>query len=231
MLTVRRAKERGRTKLGWLDSHHTFSFADYLDKEYISFGPLRVINEDTISPGGGFGTHPHRDMEIITYVTEGQLEHRDSLGTGSRISPGEIQKMSAGSGILHSEFNASQEKPVHLLQIWIVPDKRDIQPRYEQESFQLQPGEIKLLGSPDGTGLVSIQQNVRLYALVSQPGSQTLFEPAPEADLWIQIVKGACEIDSTPLFAGDGAAVSQAEKVCIVAKQPVELLLFEIPAA
>jgi len=228
MLTLRPAIERGHTRLDWLDSRHSFSFDQYFDPKHMSFGPLRVINEDEIAPGGGFGTHPHRDMEIITYVTEGQLKHQDSLGNGSVISPGEIQKMSAGTGILHSEYNASSEKPAHLLQIWIVPDKTNLTPAYEQERFELIPGVWKLLGSPDGDGLVSIRQKVKLYGLSAEAGSTTAFFPAPGSKLWIQLVKGVCAVNGTNLIGGDGLAILEDAKVEVVTGEKVELLLFEI---
>jgi redox-sensitive bicupin YhaK (pirin superfamily) len=219
--------ERGHTQLSWLDSRHSFSFDQYYDTKHMSFGPLRVINEDKIAPGGGFGTHPHRDMEIITYVVEGQLQHKDSLGNGSLISPGEIQKMSAGTGILHSEFNASEEKPVHLLQIWIVPDKRDLTPAYEQERFQLTPGEFKLLGGPGG-GLVTIHQNVNLYGLSAKADSTSVFTPRKGSKIWIQVVKGKGAANGTPLKSGDGLAVAEDSPIEIRVTEPLEILLFEI---
>jgi len=228
MITVRTAQERGHTRLDWLDSYHTFSFDQYYDPKNVSFGPLRVINEDTIAAGGGFGSHPHKDMEIITYVIEGALKHQDSLGTGSVIRPGEIQKMSAGSGIVHSEYNASKEKPVHLLQIWIIPDKQNIQPRYEQKSFKLTPGQFTLLGSPNGDGLISIEQNVNLYALSVEPGMSVSRILPVKTIAWLQIVKGICTVNGNELKAGDGAALSDESNIEISAKQNTELLLFEI---
>jgi redox-sensitive bicupin YhaK (pirin superfamily) len=227
MLTVRASSERGRSQLDWLDSRHTFSFDQYYDPSHMSYGPLRVINEDYIAPGKGFGTHPHRDMEIITYVVEGQLRHQDSLGTGSVISAGEIQKMSAGSGIMHSEFNASKDKGVHLLQIWITPKERNLSPRYEQEAFSLLPGEWKLLGSPDGDGLVSIHQDVRLYALRLDSGMKSQRTTRDSARVWLQIVKGACTVNGTVVNAGDGLALSSDSNLEIVATEPTELLAFE----
>jgi redox-sensitive bicupin YhaK (pirin superfamily) len=225
---VRLAAERGHTRLSWLDSYHTFSFDQYFDQKHMSFGPLRVINEDTIAPSGGFGTHSHRDMEIITYVVEGELEHKDSLGTGSIIRPGEIQKMSAGTGISHSEYNPSSEKPVHLLQIWIVPNKQNIQPKYEQKSFESTPGQFKLLGSPDGKGLVSIHQNVSMYALSTEPGKSASQIPPVGARAWLQIVQGICTVNGTELKAGDGLKLMDCSKIEVLAKQRTELLLFEI---
>lgn len=228
MLVLRPAAERGHSQLDWLDSQHTFSFDQYYDPKHMSFGPLRVINEDVIAGGGGFGTHPHRDMEIITYVIEGELQHKDSLGTGSIIRAGEIQKMSAGSGIRHSEFNASTDKPVHLLQIWIVPAEKNLKPAYEQEKFTLKEGEFTLLGSPNGDGLVSIHQNVKLYGSKIEPSAPTSFTPAEGAKLWIQIVKGKCEINGASLRAGDGAGLVNDNKLEIKADESSELLIFEI---
>lgn len=228
MLTFRPAGERGHTQEDWLESWHTFSFDRYYDGRHMGFGPIRVINEDTIAAGEGFGTHPHRDMEIITYVTAGQLQHKDSLGTGSIISAGEIQKMSAGTGIMHSEYNASKVNAVHLLQIWIVPNKMGIPPAYEQERFQLVSGEWKLLGAPDGAGLVSIHQGVKLYALSAKPGASVSFAPAPNAALWIQIIKGNCTIAGTQLHQGDGLSITEMSRIAILAADQIELLLFEI---
>jgi len=231
MITVRNANARGHTQLGWLDSHHTFSFDQYYDARHTAFGPLRVINEDRVAPGKGFGTHSHRDMEIITYVVEGELKHQDSLGTGSVIRPGEIQKMSAGSGIMHSEFNASSETPVHFLQIWIVPDKVGIQPRYEQKSFNLAAGQLKLLGAPDGQGLISIQQKINLFGLLAEPAMSISHVLKLGANAWIQMVNGGCIVNGKELEAGDGAAITNESEIEIVAKQGSELLLFEIFAA
>lgn len=228
MLSVRPSDARGHSQLDWLDSRHTFSFDQYHDPKHMSFGPLRVINEDVIAPGGGFGTHPHRDMEIITYVIEGQLQHKDSMGTGSIIGPGEIQKMSAGKGIFHSEFNASREKPVHLLQIWIMPNIKGLTPSYEQEKFELKPGEFKLLGSPDGQGLVSIHQNVKLYAVRIESGKAASFKMQPSAKAWVQIVKGDCAVNSEKLSAGDGAAIEPTSQIQFEASTSCEALLFEI---
>lgn len=228
MLSIRPADARGHSQLDWLDSRHTFSFDQYHDPKHMSFGPLRVINEDVIAAGGGFGTHPHRDMEIITYVIDGQLQHKDSMGTGSIIGPGEIQKMSAGKGIFHSEFNASKEKPVHLLQIWIMPNIKGLTPSYEQEKFDLKPGEFKLLGSPDGQGLVSIHQNVKLYAVRIESGKTSTFKLQPSAKAWVQIVKGDCVVNATKLSAGDGAGIQQMPQVHFDANTFCEALIFEI---
>lgn len=228
MLTLRPSTERGNTKLNWLDSWHTFSFDQYRDPQHMNFGPLRVINEDWIGAGGGFGTHPHRDMEIITYVVKGQLRHQDSLGNGSIISAGEIQKMSAGTGILHSEFNASDTEPVHLLQIWIVPEKSGLTPAYEQESFSLEENKWKLLGAPNGTGLISIKQNVKLYGLSASKGSTVEFTPGPGSQQWVQLIKGECDINGTRVKSGDGLAIRSDGKMQINVLFQTELLLFEL---
>ncbi len=230
MLSVRASGERGHSQLDWLDSRHTFSFDQYYDAKHMSFGPLRVINEDWIGPGGGFGTHPHRDMEIITYVLEGQLQHKDSLGTGSVISSGEIQKMSAGTGILHSEFNASKEKPVHLLQIWSMPNKRSLVPSYEQERFELVPGEFKLLGAPNGDGLVSIEQDVRLFALSLKKSMTVTRSIDSSTKAWVQVARGSVMANGKELRAGDGCALSEVSSITFAAatNDPGELLLFEM---
>jgi hypothetical protein len=228
MFTIRPSVERGHSQLDWLDSWHTFSFDRYYDPKFMHFGALRVINEDVIAGGGGFGTHPHRDMEIITYVISGQISHKDSMGNGSIISAGEIQKMSAGTGVWHSEYNASPETPVHLLQIWIVPDKSGLKPSYEQQRFELEPGAWKLLGSPNGDGLISIHQNVKLFALAALKDTQTFFEPQSQSEIWLQVVKGTCSIGDKRLDAGDGLAIRSDEQIEIVAKKDSELLLFEM---
>jgi redox-sensitive bicupin YhaK (pirin superfamily) len=227
MLVLRSSAQRGFSQLDWLKSQHTFSFDQYYDPKHMSFGPLRVINEDHIAPGAGFGTHPHRNMEIITYVIKGQLRHQDSLGTGSVISAGEIQKMSAGSGIMHSEFNASQDEEVHLLQIWIVPNVSNLKPKYEQERFELKPGELTLLGAPQG-GLVSIHQNVNLYGLALATDMSFKHNLDFKKQAWIQVVKGECVVNSESVKAGDGIAISETEQVAIQATSESELLIFEL---
>jgi len=228
MLKLRPAVDRGHSQLDWLDSWHTFSFDQYYDPQHMSFGPLRVINEDTIAGGGGFGMHPHRDMEIITYVTSGKLRHQDSMGNGSIISSGEIQKMSAGTGVWHSEHNASADQPVHLLQIWIMPEQKGLKPSYEQERFELKEGEWKLLGSPDGDGLISIRQKVKLYALSAADGQSSSFQPQKGSKLWIQIVKGQFAIQGKNSSSGDGVSIEKDETLELKALSPGEILLFEI---
>ncbi len=209
MIAIRPAAQRGHAEHGWLDSRHTFSFADYHDDRYMGFGPLRVINEDRVQPGQGFGTHSHRDMEIISYVLEGALEHKDSLGNGSVIRPGHVQRMSAGTGVRHSEFNPSRDDVVHFLQIWIVPERRDIAPGYEERVFgdQEKRGRLKLIGSHEGReGSVVIHQDVDLYAAVLAPGEQVTHAQRPGRRTWIQVARGAVEVNGLALAAGDGAA-------------------------
>ncbi len=227
MLTIRPAAERGYTELDWLKSHHTFSFDQFSDPDHMHFGPLRIINEDYVAPGAGFGMHPHRDMEIITYVIAGEAQHRDSLGSGSVIKAGEIQKMSAGSGILHSEFNPSQRQELHLLQIWIIPNKHNLTPKYEQERFNLEYGKPLLLGGPAG-GLVSIRQNINLYGLSLL--SRTKYQHALSLGnkTWIQVVKGECQVHGQSMKAGDGLGIEDVDLIDIQASLETELLLFEI---
>lgn len=241
MNTIRHGEERGHTKISWLESRHSFSFDQYFDKQHMSFGPLRVINEDWVKAGAGFPTHPHRDMEIITYVIDGAIEHKDSLGTGSVIRPGEIQKMSAGSGILHSEFNPSKDQGLHLLQIWIVPAQRGLTPNYEQKPYALTEGEFTLLGGPPAASphldketeqaLVTIHQDVRLYAYKGEKGTKSKFCSARESRYWLQIVKGNLLVNGKSVKAGDGLALSDVVEVDIQSLDASELLLFEIGEA
>ncbi len=231
MITIRPGKERGHADHGWLDSYHTFSFADYYDPAHMGFRALRVINEDRVQSGKGFGTHPHRDMEIITYVLTGALEHRDSLGTGSVISPGEVQRMSAGTGITHSEFNHSSNTLLHLLQIWIVPERVGLPPSYEQRTFPAEErqGKLRLVASRDGRdGSVTIHQDVRLFATLLTPGERVNHLLAPNRHVWVQVTRGVVMVNDTPLSAGDGAAVSDEPKIEICGKEPAEVLLFDL---
>jgi len=201
MITVRHANERGAANFGWLDSRHTFSFGDYYDPAQMGFGPLRVINEDRVSPGQGFGTHGHKDMEIISYVLEGGLEHRDSKGTGSVIRPGDVQVMSAGSGIRHSEFNHSKTEPVHFLQIWVMPDRRGIAPRYEQKTFTdtEKRGRLRLVASSDGRdGSVVVHQDVELFAALLNSGEKVAHALAAGRRAWLQVMRGAMALDASP---------------------------------
>jgi len=231
MIRVRRSEDRGHAQHGWLDSHHTFSFADYYDPAQMGFRALRVINEDRVAPGEGFPTHSHRDMEILSYVLEGGLEHKDSLGTGSVIRPGDVQRMSAGTGVAHSEFNASQQEPVHFLQIWILPERRGLTPGYEQKHFpeESRKGQLRLIASPDGEeGSVSIRQDVRLYSALLAPGQTVRHALAPGRHAWVQVARGAVRLDGQTLHAGDGAAISEEQAITLTADAPSEILLFDL---
>jgi len=229
MIQVRKADERGHFDHGWLDTYHTFSFADYYDPKFMGFRTLRVINEDRVAPGRGFGTHGHRDMEIITYVLEGLLGHRDSMGTGSVIRPGEVQRMSAGSGVTHSEMNASSSDPVHLLQIWIEPDRRGLEPEYEQKAFPAEErnGRLRLVASPDGReGSLKIHQDVDLCAANVRERDALRFEFRPKRYGWLQVARGDLTLNATPLRAGDGAAITDEKSIDI--RGNGEMLLFDL---
>jgi redox-sensitive bicupin YhaK (pirin superfamily) len=234
MLTIRPAQDRGIADFGWLDSRHTFSFGSYHDPKQMGFADLRVINEDKVTPGQGFGTHAHRDMEIISYVLEGALAHKDSIGTGSVMRPGDVQRMSAGTGIQHSEFNASSTEPVHFLQIWILPEQQGIQPSYEQKAFDEveKRGTLRLVGSRDGRdGSITIHQDVSLYATVLQEG-ETVSHPLVEGRVaWLQVARGAVEVNGQTLTAGDGAAIAQEAQITLQgAANDAEVLLFDMAA-
>jgi len=229
---VRRAAERGHGNHGWLDTWHTFSFADYHDARFTGFRVLRVINEDTVAPGRGFPTHGHRDMEIISYVLDGSLEHRDSLGTGSVIRPGDVQRMSAGTGVRHSEFNASPTEPVHFLQIWIEPAAAGIAPGYEQNAFTEadKRGRLRLVASPDGAeGSVTIHQDARVYATRLEAGEEVEHKLAPGRHAWVQVVRGVLTAAGRKLEHGDGAAISGEPVVKLVGEQAAEALVFDLP--
>lgn len=231
MITVRPANERGHANLGWLDTYHTFSFNTYYDPRHMGFRALRVINEDRVAPRRGFGTHGHRDMEIITYVLEGELSHKDSMGTGSTILPDEVQRMSAGTGVLHSEKNQSPTGTVHLLQIWIEPEKAGIEPSYEQK--RLPPEEkknrLRLLASRHGReGSVTIHQDAELYASVLDSGISVAHALPPGRHGWLQVVRGTVSLNGTELKTGDGAAMSDEPRLEITAREPSELLLFDL---
>ncbi len=232
MITVRPAQARGNANFGWLDSKHTFSFGSYYDPNQMGFSSLRVINEDQVQPGKGFGTHSHRDMEIISYVLEGELEHKDSIGNGSVIRPGDVQRMSAGTGIAHSEFNASTIEPVHFLQIWILPDQKGIEPSYEQKHFSLdeKQGRLRLVASPDGRdNSVTIHQDANLYVAVLNQGERINHSIANNRSLWLQIARGSAEINGQTLQAGDGAAITQETDIEITATtDDSEILLFDL---
>lgn len=232
MFKLRKAKERGHTKLNWLDSWHTFSFDTYYDPEYEHFGPLRVINDDIVGPGTGFPTHSHRDMEILTYVLEGELSHKDSLGNGSTIVPGELQYMSAGKGIQHSEYNPSAENLVRLLQIWIMPNKEGLSPHYDQKAFNIKyGGGWQLIASADGREKsIRINQDVLLYATKLNSGEQVQYKIAPGRKVWLQIAEGHLNCNNNEMFGGDGASLSDLDLVDIKASNQSHLLLFDLPA-
>jgi quercetin 2,3-dioxygenase len=232
MITIRKSAERGHAVHGWLDSWHTFSFADYHDSRHMGFGPLRVINEDRVEPGKGFAAHSHRDMEIVTYVLEGALEHRDSMGNGSVIRPGDVQMMRAGTGVTHSEYNHSREEWVHLLQIWIVPDRNGLAPAYAQQHFlkEERSGTFRLVASSDGRDeSLQIQQDASIYASILDAGSTVSHGLAPGRRAWLQLVSGSVLVNEDALAAGDGAAISGETDVTVIAAQPSELLLFDLP--
>ena len=232
MIRVRRSEERGRADHGWLDSRHTFSFADYYDPDHMGYGPLRVINEDRVEAAAGFPTHGHRDMEIISYVLDGALEHKDSLGTGSVIRPGDVQRMSAGTGVRHSEFNASKTEPVHFLQIWIEPDARGIKPGYEQKHFEPADltGRMRLIASPDGAdGSVRIQQDARVYATKLDAGDAVSHRLAPERRAYVQVARGEAVVNGQKLGAGDGAAVEDETEIKLASPSTAEVLVFDLP--
>lgn len=217
---------------GWLNTYHTFSFADYYDPEQMGFSALRVINEDRIAEGTGFPTHPHRDMEIITYVIEGELSHKDSMGNSTVIKPGEVQRMSAGSGVRHSEYNSSKDKPTHLLQIWIVPNKLGIQPSYGQKSFSepLNRGEMVLAASPDGrVGSISIQQDMELYVAKAAKLGESTIPTDENRRYWLQVVSGKIQVDGNYLEAGDGAGLEKIKELKLAWTVNSEFLLFNLP--
>jgi quercetin 2,3-dioxygenase len=228
MIKIRKAGDRGHFDHGWLNTYHTFSFADYYDPEFMGFRTLRVINEDRVQPGSGFGTHGHRDMEIVSYVLEGALAHRDNMGHGGVIRPGDVQRMSAGTGVLHSEMNGSKEETVHFLQIWIMPERRGITPGYEQKHFEPADvaGKLRLIASPDSSnGAVTIHQDVRVYTTVLD-GRSVKHELAPGRFGWVQIARGSVEVNGLQLSAGDGAAVSDEREVTLSGTG--EALLFDL---
>jgi len=231
MINIRRSNERGGGNHSWLNTKHTFSFDQYYDPRFMSFRSLRVINEDWVAPGEGFPLHPHRDMEIITYVLEGALEHKDSLGTGAVILPGDGQRMSAGTGIRHSEFNHSAKEPVHLLQIWIMPDKLGQKPGYEQKSFPAEEkqGKLRVIASPDGQdGSVTIHQDTRLYVSLLEPGQEVKHDLGKGRAAWLQVAKGGVEINGEKLNQGDGAAITNENKLNIKGVENAEVLLFDL---
>jgi redox-sensitive bicupin YhaK (pirin superfamily) len=231
MIYIRKSSERGHFNHGWLNTYHTFSFDQYHDPRFMGFRSLRVINEDFVAAGRGFPTHAHRDMEIITYILEGALEHRDSMGNGSVIRPGDVQRMSAGTGVRHSEANQSKDESVHLLQIWIIPAEQGIAPGYEQTSFteEERRGRLKLVGSSDGReGSVTIHQDASLYASLLEESQTVEHELGKGRSAWLQVARGSVEINGQRLEQGDGAAASEEEKLTIVARDNAEILLFDL---
>jgi quercetin 2,3-dioxygenase len=231
MMDIRKSEERGYASHGWLDSHFTFSFADYFDPQHVQFRTLRVMNDDRVAGGGGFPTHPHRDMEIVTYVLEGALEHRDSMGNGSVIKPGDVQYMSAGTGVAHSEFNASKSEPVHLYQIWMLPEKKGLKPLYDQKNFGVAEklGKLRLVASPDGReGSVKIRQNNELYATVLRAGQTVKHELQPHRHAYVQVARGSVKLNGTNLDEGDGAAISAENAVELTGVNEAEVLLFDL---
>ncbi len=232
MISIRKSDERGHFDHGWLNTYHSFSFGDYYDPAHMGFRVLRVINEDWVQPGRGFPTHPHADMEIVTYVLEGALEHKDSMGNGSVIRPGDVQRMSAGTGVTHSEFNHSRSEPVHLLQIWIQPARKGLQPSYEQKTFSDEEklGALRVIASPDGRdGSVKIHQDATLFAAVLDDGSGLTYEMNRDRHVWLQVARGSVTLGNLVLSAGDGAAMSRETAARLAGRERAELILFDLP--
>lgn len=233
MFQLRKADQRGHSQIDWLDSYHTFSFSDYYDPAHMGWGPLRVINDDTVAPGAGFPTHSHRNMEIISYVLDGQLQHKDTLGTGSVIRPGDVQLMAAGTGIAHSEFNASDKEPVHFLQIWIMPDRAGLAPGYQQTHFadSDKQGQFRLIVSPDGTsGSLRIHQDVRLYAALLD-GDQTMhWQQDAARKAYVHVARGQVTVNDIVLHAGDGLRIDDEPQLTFTDAKTADLLLFDLPA-
>ena len=231
MISVRRAGDRGHEDYGWLDTRHTFSFGEYHDPRHMGFRALRVINEDRVKPESGFGTHSHRDMEIVSYVLDGELGHKDSMGTGSVIRPGDVQRMSAGTGVTHSEWNHSQTEFVHFLQIWLLPERRGLEPGYEQKTIP--PAEmqnrLRLVASPDGReGSVTIHQDAEIHVAKLEAGREVAHPIAAGRHAWVQLASGAVDVNGTALTAGDGAAVSEEKGLAIRAGEAAEVLVFDL---
>ncbi len=232
MNEIRRSNERGLADHGWLKSFHTFSFADYYDAKHMGVGPLRVINEDRVAPGAGFGTHGHRDMEIISYVLEGELAHQDSMGNGSVIRPGDVQRMSAGSGVRHSEFNGSKQQPVHFLQIWIEPAQRGIEPGYEEKRFSVadKRGQLRLIASPDrADGSLLIHQDARVYAGMFSGEERAQLALAPQRQAYVHVARGRITVNGAELATGDSLTVTQADALVLEQGEDAEVLVFDLP--
>jgi redox-sensitive bicupin YhaK (pirin superfamily) len=231
MINIRKSNERGHVNHGWLDTHFTFSFADYYDPKHIHFRTLRVMNDDRVAGGGGFPTHPHRDMEIVTYVLEGALQHRDSMGNGSVIKPGDVQYMSAGTGVQHSEFNASETEPVHLYQIWMFPEEQGLKPTYDQKNFPEaeKRGKLRLVASPDGrNGSVQIRQDNELYATLLSEGESVKHELKNDRHAYVQVARGSVTLNGKKLAEGDGAAISAEKSVELTGVKDAEVLVFDL---
>ena len=231
MIQVRRGKERGHADHGWLNTYHTFSFSDYYDPRHMGFRSLRVINEDWVQPGYGFPAHPHRDMEIITVVLEGSLEHKDSMGTGSVIRPGDVQRMSAGTGVTHSEWNHSKTESVHFLQIWILPDRRGLEPAYEQKTLppEATHNQLRLIAADDGRdGALTVHQDAEIYVARLDAGRQVAHPLRAGRHAWVQVARGTIEVNGTSLTAGDGASVSEEAQLSLKASEAAEVLVFDL---
>ncbi|MFT5523776.1 MAG: redox-sensitive bicupin YhaK (pirin superfamily) [Pirellulaceae bacterium] len=231
MIQIRKASERGHADYGWLQANHTFSFAGFRDPEFMGFRALRVMNEDRIQPGKGFGTHPHNDMEIVTYVLEGALEHKDSMGNGEVLRPGEFQRMSAGTGITHSEFNPSNSEPAHLYQIWLTPAQDGIEPSYEQKRFDDEGmlNRLQLVASPDAqSGSLRIHQDARIYLAKLDPAVQISHDLQSGRHVWLQVLRGEVTVNGQPLVVSDGAAISEESQIEIVSTTSAELMLFDL---
>ncbi|MEM7201072.1 MAG: pirin family protein [Planctomycetota bacterium] len=232
MITIRRSNERGHADHGWLDTYHTFSFANYYDEQHMGFGPLRVINQDRVAPGQGFGTHGHKDMEIVSYVLEGALEHRDSMGNGSQMRPGDVQLMSAGTGVTHSEFNASADEGLHFLQMWILPRETGTVPRYEQKAFDAaaRQGTLRLVVSPDGAaGSLTIGQDARLFAGLLAPDQSVEHALHAGRQGWLHVARGHVQLQDQELGPGDGAAIVDQHSLSLRGVQDAELVLWDLP--
>ncbi len=231
MLRVRKANDRGHANHGWLNTYHTFSFSSYYDPDHVQFRNLRVMNEDWVAPGQGFGTHPHRDMEIVTYVLEGALEHRDSMGNGEVLRPGEFQRMSAGTGITHSEFNPSKTEPVHLYQIWLLPERKGLTPSYEQKAFptETMKNELRLVASREpADGALLIQTDASIYLSKLDAGRLVTHDLAPGRHVWLQVLRGTVTLNGQPLATSDGVAVSDETRLTIEASTDAEVMLFDL---
>ncbi len=231
MITIRKANDRGHANHGWLDSYHTFSFANYYDPTFMGFRDLRVINEDWVAAKQGFGEHPHRDMEIITYVLDGALEHRDSMGNSAVMRPGEVQRMTAGTGVTHSEYNHSDQEPVHLLQIWILPNTKNLEPGYEQKAYSdaEKRGKLRLIASQDGRdSSVMVHQDLNLYATILGNGEQVSLAVNGDRHVWVQVARGSIVLKGQLLEQGDAAAVSQEDVLDLTGKEDAEVLMFDL---